>query len=130
LESELFSALKEKAPAKVIVYMADDLFVSDLRGYLRQGIPLSNALKISLLISDLRARKDIHLPDNPRYRKPEVLRQELEIIELEYQSLRLARKKAEEFGLREIEARLRQKISSKAKSINEYYTIFKKRLKT
>jgi hypothetical protein len=89
---------------------------------------LSNALKITVLGSKFPALDSLHLPHAPKYRKPEVLASELEIIQLEYESLRLARKQAEKRGLSAIESKLRTKIASRAKLIATYKRIFSTRL--
>ena len=95
---------------------------------LRNGVPLSNALKISLLSLERRQITDPFIKGKPKYRRPEVLRLEKEALEFEYESLRLSLKNAEKLGLKGIQENLKEEITAIAKQIHEYSRLMEKRL--
>lgn len=127
-ETKLVERLRREKNRAINNVLSNAKLSDKLVSFLRMGIPLSNALKITILESNFPAIDSLHLPHSSRHRKPEVLRHELEIIKFEYESLRLARTNAEKFGLTAIEAKLRKKLVGRAKLIAAYQKIFSTRL--
>lgn len=120
IEQELLEKLRRDN--KIILNSSlEKMFIK----YLRRGVPLNNVLLMVELQSKL-LDGNKHLPHNPRFRKKNVLETELQLLEVQYESLRLARKKALEEGLNDIAKDIAKEISFKAKSIASYKKLFSK----
>ena len=118
VEVALIKRLEEKEGMKL-----NDVLKSTLTHYLRKGIPLSNCLLILELKSKLLSG-DKHLDVSPRYRKKEVLDIELELTQVIFESLRLARRNAEKEGLTGHANNLSIEISAKARLLTQYKKVF------
>ena len=127
IENSVISMLKSEESLEKSFFQ-DENSVRLFRDYLRLGVPLPNALNIALLTHRRKNVKNPFLERNPRYRKPEVLRAEMEINELEYESLRLGRNNAIKFGLTNYAEMLAGKMESKGRTIAAYKKVFKERL--
>lgn len=93
--------------------------------HLRKGIPLSNATHLLELFTHYLQLENTRLPQNPAYRKPSVLKMELEIYEHEYVALRLARRNALAHGYQSAAEALAKDIERIAKKIASYNRLFK-----
>lgn len=103
-------------------------FQNSVIKWLRKGAPLSNAVHIAQKQVEYEGIKETHLVNNPRFRKPEVLRKELELLELEYQTLKLAFSQASKHKLESTARDIQQQIEVKVRAIAGHRRILEKRL--
>lgn len=95
-------------------------FIEDMR----IGIPFSNAIHLLEMRFEYLQNPHKHIETNPRFRKPNVLRQEMEILEYAYHSLQVDHRNARKRGLTSSMEQIARELERIAKKIVYYNKIF------